>query len=66
METFYSIARYKKRGCILEFTVLTKRETILYEIWKHYGFEAPWARVKYLIPNDHKIMSSINSQSDFY
>lgn len=39
IDTFYYIARYEKEGCALEFTILTKLESILDGIYQCWGVE---------------------------
>ena len=65
MGTFHSITLYKGEGRVLRFIVLTGWEPILKKICKRWNLKAPQVRVKYVLPDEHKTISSISFESDF-
>ena len=65
MDTFHCVVRYKEDGRVLDFIVLTQWELLLEEICAYWPLEAPPVRVKYVIPNERKMMSYITSKGNF-
>lgn len=64
MDMFYSFAKYKGDGYVLDLTFLTAWLTILEEICTYWDIKPCTMLVKYIIPCEHKTMCSISLEDD--